>query len=804
MKVKAQITTKCYHCGDYCATEHIEYQEKDFCCVGCKTVFDILNQNNLCDYYDLEAMPGNTGLDFFDAEKYAYLDLEDVSSSLISFKEGDISKVNFFIPKIHCSSCIWLLENLQKLDEGVNFSRVNFSKKEVSISFDSSKTTLRKVVELLVKIGYEPRITQENEENVGSTSNKNLYIKLGIIGFCFGNMMLISFPEYISFGQYIESNFRNLFGYLNIAFAIPVLFVAFSEYLIPSYKSLKAKQISIDVPIALGIVALFTTSVFEILVSQNAGYLDSFGGLLFFLLLGKVFQQKTYDSLSFDRDYRSYFPISVNKIEKGQINPVTLKSLKIGDEIEIHNQELIPVDAYIKKGNALIDYSFITGESEPVAKLEGDKVYAGGKQVGSTINLLVEKEFNQSELVNLWNSDAFSKQQTSVFEELTNKVSKYFTLAVLLISVGTLLYWLPQEVDLAVKSFVSVLIVACPCALALSSPFALGTVLRVFGKHKLFLKNVLVSEKLSKINTIVFDKTGTLTDNSETNIEYKGEQLKYSEKSLIYSLTKNSIHPLSQKVNDYLDNYNLISFNTFTEVEGKGLIGTFDGVEIKLGKQSFVAPELKYQNENDGSSNVFVSIDGIYKGVFNITNQYRKGVLNEIKELSNNYDLYVLSGDNDAETGNLKKWFGNTSKLLFNQSPQNKLSFVEAIKQQGKNVMMIGDGLNDAGALKSSDVGIALTDDITSFSPSSDGILNSSSLVQLRRFLNVSKAGINVVKVSFLISILYNIIGVTMAVQGLLTPVFSAILMPLSSISVVVFTTASVSLLGRFYLNNKA
>ena len=804
MKVKEDIQTKCYHCGDECSSEHLVYQQKDFCCTGCKLVFDILDQNNLCTYYSLESSPGSTGIDFFDVEKFKYLDLKEVSNALIVFKEGDVSKVNFFIPKIHCSSCIWLLENLEKLNEGVNFSRVNFSKKEVSISFNSNITSLRKVVELLAKIGYEPQISLDNSNNKADKIDKSKYIQLGIVAFCFGNMMLLSFPEYISFGQYIESNFRNLFNYLNIAFAIPVFYISIKEYLIPSVKSIQTSQISIDVPIALGILALFFSSIYEILVVGNAGYLDSFGGLIFFLLLGKIFQQKTYDSLSFDRDYRSYFPISVNKVVKHEIKPVTLKSLVIGDEIEIHHQELIPVDSYLKKGKALIDYSFISGESEPVMKQEGDKLYAGGKQVGSTINILVEKEFSQSELINLWNNDAFSKNQPSVFDTLISKISKYFTFAVLFIAVSAMLYWLPQEGGLALKSFVSVLIVACPCALALSSPFALGSVLRVFGKGKFFLKNAFITEKISEIDAIVFDKTGTLTNSAESKLSYEGVDLSESEKILINSVASNSVHPLSKQLQTYFSSSEKVKVDSFEEVIGKGLIANIKGIEIKLGSKIFVAPELTLEGINSDDGGVFISIGGIYKGKFSVTHSYREGILDSIKELSENYKLYVLSGDNNKEESTLKKWFGSESTLLFNQSPQSKLQFVEALKAQGKNVMMIGDGLNDAGALKTSDVGIALTDDVTSFSPSSDGIMDAKSLVGLSRFLKISKAAINIIKISFLISILYNVVGLTMAVQGLLTPVFSAILMPLSSITVVLFTTASVSLVGKYYRIDKS
>jgi len=361
---------------------------------------------------------------------------------------------------------------------------------------------------------------------------------------------------------------------------------------------------------------------------------------------------------------------------------------------------------------------------------------------------------------------------------------------------GTMLFHF-SDFSLAIKSFTSVLIIACPCALALAAPFTLGNSLRLFGKKGFYLKNAETVENLSKINTIVFDKTGTLTSSAKATSSYEGMPLTDVELWEIKELTSHSTHPISSEIHKSIEEEKrLISrLVTFEEIQGEGIIGVFnDGTIIKIGKYSFVVSqsEAKINYRINNKASAYVSINNEIAGAFIIKNQYRKGLNDLLKNISDNYELFVLSGDNEKEKEHLAFIFPEKSRLIFNQSPQNKLDFIKNLMQEGKKVMMIGDGLNDAGALKKADVGISLTEDIHSFTPACDAVLNGEKFNQLGSFLNLSKKAMKVIKISFVISLLYNLIGLTFAMQGLLSPVISAILMPLSSISVVIFTTVSI------------
>jgi P-type Cu+ transporter len=785
----------CTHCGDICADEHIKAHHKDFCCNGCVTVYELLHEAGLDAYYDAETIPGISFRKQQPDEHYAYLDHLEIQQKLLDFNSPDFAKIHFFIPVIHCSSCVWLLENLYRLNNGVNQVQVNFGKREASISFNPSKISLRQLVELLRSIGYTPQIQLGKGANKKQKSVNRIGLKIGVAGFSFGNIMLLSFPEYLGIDELNESILLFI-GYLNILLALPVLLYCSSDYFTSAWKGIKQKFINIDIPIAIGILTLFFRSTYEILSNTGAGYMDSLAGLLFFLLIGKWFQSKTYEGLAFDRDYTAYFPLAATRINNGEENHVLVDQIKVGDEILIRNNEIVPADAILLSENASIDYSFVTGEAAPVWCNKGTYIYAGGRQCGAAIRLAVEKESNRSYLTGLWNNEAFAKSNDLVKHRAIDKISKHFTIIILSIAFSAALFWTLVEPANAWQAFTAVLIVACPCALAMSTPFSNGNVMRVLGRNKFYLKHADVSEKIAEVDTIVFDKTGTITASSESKINYFGKVLTDEELSMLKTIVKASLHPLSKRIADTIPLPKFEEEVTYiSEEAGLGIRAVIAGRNFLIGSAIFVL-----NNQEDAkahASYVHVAIDNEYKGYYEIKNVIRAGLADLIKKLSNHNSLHVLSGDNDADKDLLERVFPKGTTMLFKQGPDDKLNYIKSLKSKGHRVMMLGDGLNDAAALKISDVGIAVADDTSHFSPACDGIIQADALHKLDDFIHMSKFGRRVLYSSFGLSFLYNVVGLSFAVAALLTPIFAAVLMPLSSISVVSFTTLSIALKSK-------
>ncbi len=787
--------TICYHCGDECLEDKIVLEEKSFCCHGCKTVFEVLSENDLCDYYTFESTPGATQKKEKNA-LFDFLDNEEVNRQLLEYADDQQERVTLLIPNIHCSSCIWLLEHLSRLNPAIINATTNFSQRKLTVNYKVDNFSLRALAELLDRIGYTPvvNLEQSNEHKAKEkTFNKTLLVKLGIAGFCFGNVMLLSFPDYLGISA-LEQDYQQTFRWLNVLLSIPVVFYSGSEYFLSAVKSLRQRFANIDVPIALGIAVLFLRSVYEVVFDIGPGYFDSLVGLVFFLLIGKWFQSRTYDALSFDRDYKSYFPLAIQTKREGVFSSIVVQDIRKGDEILIRNGELIPADAILIDDRVYIDYSFVTGECESVEKAKGQYVFAGGKLSGKQARFIVQKPVSQSYLTSLWNNDTFKKEKEH--RKLVDSVSQYFTIIIITISVIAAVYWQWTDPSQTWMVFCSVLIVACPCALALSTPFTTGSILRVLGRNQVYLKNADVVEKLQKIDTIVFDKTGTITNTSERDLTFEGENLTLAEKQIVFAAVSSSTHPLSRFVKAYLSgvdsgNY---SVESFEEYVGQGIIAVVNGLVVKLGSANFVGNENAKANHT--ASYVYLKVGATQRGRFVVQNVYRTGLEGIVQRLKEKFSMVILSGDSDAERSNLSRLFPAGTPMHFSQKPDDKLNVIKSMQSSGQSVMMVGDGLNDAGALKQSNVGLAVSEDISTFSPACDAIMHADSFGRLDAIIGLARKSKHVIYASFFLSLAYNIIGLSIAVMGWLTPLVAAILMPLSSISVVILTTLFVKMIS--------
>jgi len=820
----------CFHCGEPCRDQNFINETKAFCCNGCLTVHELLSASGLGEFYRLSEAPGVRVNKATMREQFTYLDEPVLQQRLLDFTDGRTNRVTFHIPAIHCIACVWLLENLYRLHPGVGRSQVNFPKREVAITFVAEKLKLSELVALLASIGYEPSLTLgELERAKPNSARKRLALQIGMAGFAFGNIMLLSLPLYLGLDSLNGPQFRLIAGYLGLVLALPVLVYSAADFWKSAWLSIRQRVLTLDVPIALGLAALYGQSGWQIVAHRGEGYLDSLCGLIFFLLCGRAFQQKTHERLAFDLDYKSFFPLSVARRGRagspllaaptntddgahGVTRPtfseerVSISQLLVGDRIVIRNGELIPADAKLISGPAFIDYSFVTGESEPVEKWEGDYLYAGGQQVGAAIELETVKPVSQSYLTSLWNHEAFQKKRDPGLNSLTNRYSRRFTFIVIGIALGAAVFWtLSGDAARGLTAFTSVLIVACPCALALAAPFTLGTAQRLLARANVFVKNSLVLERMAQVRAIVFDKTGTLTAAGVNAVRFSGasgRDLTPDEERWVRSLTCHSTHPHSVRICESLAARHFPEPSwSYLETPGCGIEGCVQDHEIWLGSHTWLESRVTVTEsarpDDAQGSTVHLAIDGHYRGTFALSSSLRPETDRLLRELGSRHELALLSGDNERERERFRQLFGSDANLNFNQSPLDKLGFIKRLQHSGDTVMMVGDGLNDAGALRQSDVGVAVVEKVGAFSPASDVILEAGKVVRLADVLTLARRATRIVRIGFVVSGLYNLVGVSIAAAGILSPLICAVLMPLSSITVVLFACGTTALVAR-------
>jgi len=819
----------CLHCGQECTKPHVRMADKVFCCAGCSEVYQLIQQCELGNYYQMRE--GNASKAELPSQKeFEYLRDPEIRRRFIDFENNNHYRVSLHIPNVHCTACVYLLERLQRFLPQILEANVDFLRKEIQLKVAKPGPDLPEIARLLGQIGYPPDWqTKTHSASTAAGKRQQITRKMAVAGFSFGNIMLLSLPEYLSEHGIDEALLSASTQSMSVLLSLPVVLYSASDYFTTAFEALKKRVIKLDIPIALGIAVLFLRSVYEIVSGAGTGYLDSLSALVFFLLLGRLFQEKSFHHLHFDRDQQSFFPLAVLKIESGgeqtaadygynrvlttdtsqekdgkqavfsadeqrTETEVGIHLLKAGDQIRVRHLEVVPADSLLTDSSGLIDYSFVTGESEPVACFKGDVIYAGGRIAGTSLRMEVLKPAADAYLMKLWNQNALenSNFEPEAFKGTADKIARYFTPAVIIIALLGFGAWLPYSIETAFQVLSAVLIIACPCALALSAPLSLGHGLRLLARSNFFVRNTSAIDRMARIRCLVFDKTGTLSQQdlgpmSEENIEWSPAQ-----QSMVQSVCRHSTHPLSKMLAKTLPFNPNHRIQLYDEQEGKGINALVDGHRIQIGRRIEAhnedgrAIEQKNARAYSAPGNlVWVRIDGKELGYVHFKPIWRSGIEGSLHRLGIDYEIHLLSGDNPRDGERIAAWFPPGSALNFRQSPLEKKHYIgELSRKRAGGVAMIGDGLNDAGALQAADVGIAVSEKSGQFSPACDVILAGDALTRLPDILAFVRSIPSVLYINLAFSVTYNLAGLSFALSGTLTPLLSAIFMPISSLTV--------------------
>lgn len=786
----AEDVAVCRHCGDSCDRAAIVTAAGTFCCNGCESVFTLLATHGMTAFYTCDVQPGTSqrAASQRDPGRFAALDDPEVARRFVTPRGDGLARVLFPTPTMHCASCLWLLEQLWRFHPGIVRSEANLMNRTVAVEFRPADISLRAIAEQLASLGYEPVLDQEPTAGVPAT-RRRLYLKIGLAGFAFGNVMLFSIPRYAN-GAALPPAFQELFGVLNLVFSLPVLLFSASDYFRAAWSAARARTITLDVPIALGLAVLFGRSAVEIISGAGEGFLDSFSGLVFFLLIGKLFQQKAFESIAFDRTVQSFLPLSVRVERESGVALTRVELLRPGDTIALRPQEVVPADSVLLDDHGAIDYAFVTGEQAPVAIERGALIQAGGRVSGQALRMTVARATSNSRLAGLWSDPVFEQDKAHWLTELLARFGWWFTVIAMSLAVIGAIAWWPDGRK-AAEVATAVLMIACPCAFTLAAPMTLGTAMGVLGRAGFYLKNSAVALDLSRVDTIAFDKTGTLTtaaaDATVTTSGFSDDEWR-----LVQRLAAQSVHPVSRAIAGSLTGAG--QADHIVETSGRGVTGTIDGHRVVLGSASYVADVTGHSITRESGADLvtWAAVDDHAPGTIRLSAPDRPGMPAATLAIASRYVTWLLSGDHATEAPRWAAAFGD--RMKFRQSPEDKLATVRAEQAASRRVAMIGDGLNDAGALAAANVGIAVSDETACLVPACDAVIRGDQLPKLPQFLAYARRAQRVIVICFVVSIAYNWLGLTLALTGRLTPLATAILMPVSSLTIVAL---SVGLMRR-------
>lgn len=779
----------CAHCG----SEHapIEKNAKHFCCQGCAQAYAILRDSGMLSFYNL-ADNAISSLKGRPAADYSYCDTPWFRGQFVRPLSDGRYALRMQLPGIHCAACVWLLEKLPEMVQGVRGARIHYLRKRLDVTVDGGMAP-SKVIAFIASLGYTPDFTSEKAASKKhSDYDKSLLKKMAVAAFGFGNAMLFSLPEYLS--AQVEKTFSQTFIALNAAIALFVLYYSAGDFFRGAWRALQKRRVVIDLPIAVGITAMFARSAADVGMGVSPGYFDTFAGLVFFLLLGRYVQSRSHAWLNFERDNVLFLPLAVSIKKEGFEETRPVHELKCGSVMRLRSGEICPTRARVLSSEAVADYAFISGEAHPITLHKGDLLETGAKILGASVELEAVEAVDPARLNRLWESAA-EQESSSKTNSFAEKIIPWFTVSVSSIAFAAFFYWLPQDGARAWNAFSAVLIITCPCALAMAKPFTLFTTQSTLARKGLFLKSIAVVEKFFSLKHIVFDKTGTLTNPTRFDTAWNGRDPSIREDSLdaLVSLARESSHPLSRAVADFKTESFYLKVENFLEKPGKGICGVIAGEFYFLGSRSWLLENgviLEEERSFEEGTQILAAKKNCYLGFFSVRNAMRKGLRESLHALGKEYSLTLLSGDNGHERERFAEIFSPQSALYFEKTPAAKKEIVEALKASG-GVMMVGDGLNDAYALNAADVGVAITENHSQFSPASDAIFSASSLVHLPKLLRQARQAKRTLASMYALSFAYNCVGVAVAVTGALTPVFCAILMPISSLSVIGLSFAS-------------
>ncbi len=764
-----------------------------FCCKGCQGVYHLLNEEGLGTFYDklgdtkLQPAAQESG----DLEKF---DLEGFKNKYIKVSDDGLHAINLIVEGIHCSACVWLNEKVLQQHKGIMEASVNYTNNKAKVIWNPEAIKLSQIIEAIRSIGYNayPYDPAIQEERANST-RKSYYLRILVAVFGSMNIMWLAVAHYAGYFSGIQQSFKDILNVAQFVLATPVLFYSGWVFFRGAYYGYKNNIVNMDTLVASGALSAYIYSIYAMITQRGEVYFDSVVMIITFVLVGKYLEvlgkKSAVDTLD---SIIGSTPTEVTSVKKGVKSLVSVENILIGDSIELRPGEKVVIDGTVTSGQASFDQSSLTGENEPIYKQIGDDILSGSICLDSVLRYETSADASGSLLASIVSLLEESLSKKPRIEQLANTISGYFSSIILVIALLTFVGWYFYigSFEKALIIGISVIVIACPCALGLATPMATLVGISMAAKRGILFKEATFLETMAKSDVLALDKTGTITEGKPSVVQANIE--KDFDASLLFALVSSSKHPISKGITRYLQEHyeNLSStplkdIKNIKSIEAKGITATYRGKHLVGGNALLLQTQGIEVNVDLDNALFFFAIDKMLVAHFELTDTIREGAGKAIQDIQDmGIKVLMLTGDHEASAKKVALQVGITD-IHANLLPQEKAQIITNHHKEGHVVVMVGDGINDAIALASSDVAIAVGSASDVAISVSDVLLLDEKPQGIAEAYKLSHRTFRAVKENLLFSLLYNVVAVPLAIMGFVNPLVAALSMSLSSLVVV-------------------
>ena len=766
-------------------------QTLHFCCKGCQGVYHLLGSEGLSTFYDklgdTTLQPANQDISA-DLEKF---DLEGFKNKYIKTTQEGLSQIHLIIEGIHCSACVWLNEKVLHKTDGVIEASINYTNNKAKVVWDPEEVKLSKIIETIRAIGYNayPYDPSLQEERANKTK-KEYYLRILVAVFGTMNIMWIAIAHYAGYFTGMQQNFKDILNVAEFILATPVLFYSGWIFFRGAYFGFKNKIVNMDTLVASGALSAYIYSIYAMISQHGEVYFDSVVMIITFVLVGKYLEvlskKHAVDTLD---SIMGSTPTEVTTLKEGVKSLVSIENVQVGDIIELKPGEKVVIDGIVTSGQGSFDESSLTGENEPIYKQKNDAILSGSLCLDSVVHYKASKDVSGSLLTSIVSLLEESITKKPHIEQLANNISGYFSNIILLIALLTFAGWyfVNGSFETALIVGISVIVIACPCALGLATPMATLVGISIAAKRGILFKEATFLETMAKSKVLALDKTGTLTEGKPSVVQ--AALFEGFDPALLLALVETSNHPVSKGIVRYMKQENngltTIQLEHIKSIEAKGIEATFKGKKLLGGNAALLQERGIAVDAASENSLFYFALDQTLLARFELSDTIREGAKEAISNIQAlGIKVMMLTGDHEQSAQKVAKEVGIEevhAKLL----PQEKSALIQNFQNKGEVVVMVGDGINDAIALAQSNIAIAMGQGADVAINVSDVVLLDEKPQSIFEAYKISRRTFTAVKENLGFSLLYNVIAVPLAVMGFVNPLIAALSMSLSSLVVV-------------------